>query len=662
MDPRGSVRAGVRPYLNITPASQEEQKIVHRFGKVFQIGFYREDMFKQLKNRFFFAKPTDDFKMKFNIENEILVLFNDLPTFETRTFDFVDKLTTEYSNRLDRICVVVVSKDPNIEARMEVINAKQDSGRIVVPFTYSELLSAHQEAPFIENRFRKFFYSRDLFDLDSPIRTDSFFYGRNHIVQRFYDRYSNSENSALFGLRKIGKTSVLYALKRVCDQRGVPSLYIDCQSPSLHKRRWFEALQYIVRQASKQLHDIKDDWLSDVDYKEKDSAVLFEQDLKKLSTMKGNRRILLILDEVENIAFDLSPSEHWKNGQDFLLFWQTLRSIFQSNRDIFCFIVAGVNPTILERTAIKNSDNPIFNIATPQYLELFTLDVVRDMVSDIGRYMGLSFEEEVFFLLHEDFGGHPFLTRIACSNISRLIGVDRPRTVTKYWYRQNKDKFSREVMNYVEQLLFVLREFYAQEYSLLEILAGGDSRKFEETVGSLPSAAKHLEGYGLVNMRRNEYYFRLKIVEEFLQSRSVLVRVFSTKEEKIAEVSRRRNTIEDKLKKLATVILHASYGVESRARVLKAIPEERRAKIEHLPLDDILTDHFYFLDMVQLYVKEFKWFENIFEKQSERFYSALDHINRFRIDAHAKDISDDDLQMLILDFNWLDKCLSKVNL
>jgi len=556
--------------------------------------------------------------------------------------------------------VVLISKDPQIVSIIRDNNARTDAGRIAVPFTYSELFSSQEDRSYIENRFRAFFYSRDLFDLDSPIRTDSFFYGRNNIVQSFYDKYSNSENSALFGLRKIGKTSVLYAIKRLCEQRGVPVVYIDCQSPAVHKKRWYETLQYLIFQAKKQWGlEISSSELSR-QYSEKEAAEFFEKDLQKLKAAKNNRRILFIFDEIEHLTHGLSFSDHWKNGDDFIYFWQTIRSIFQSDRDVFSFVIAGVNPTIIEKTSVSNTDNPIFNIATPQYLDLFSFETVSEMVSDIGRYMGMTFDNEVFFLLHEDFGGHPFLTRIACSQINKLIAVERPAKISKFWYRQNRDAFTERVMTYVEQLLLVLKDFYPEEYSLLEKLAKGDIRSFEETISTLPSAGKHLNGYGIINTKQREYFFKLKIVEEYLLEKINFQKIAGSKEEKIAEVSRRRNLLEDGLKGLARVLLQAKYGIQMREKFLNAIPHERRIKIEQLPLEEILADHCYFLDLANLYVKEFPLFENIFDKNSDKFIKSMQHINTYRIDAHAKDIDEDDFQMLILEFNWLEKCLGKL--
>ena len=154
-----------------------------------------------------------------------------------------------------------------------------------------------------------------------------------------------------------------------------------------------------------------------------------------------------------------------------------------------------------------------------------------------------------------------------------------------------------------------------------------------------------MNGYGIINTKQREYFFKLKIVEEYLLEKINFQKIAGSKEEKIAEVSRRRNLLEDGLKGLARVLLQAKYGIQMREKFLNAIPHERRIKIEQLPLEEILADHCYFLDLANLYVKEFPLFENIFDKNSDKFIKSMQHINTYRIDAHAKDIDEDDFQM-----------------
>ncbi len=39
------------------------------------------------------------------------------------------------------------------------------------------------------------------------------------------------------------------------------------------------------------------------------------------------------------------------------------------------------------------------------------------MVSTIGNYMGMRFDDEIYTYLTDDFGGHPFIIRQVCSHL-----------------------------------------------------------------------------------------------------------------------------------------------------------------------------------------------------------------------------------------------------
>src|SRR5690606_35395099 len=116
--------------------------------------------------------------------------------------------------------------------------------RIIIPFSYFDFVTKDAEN-LIKQRLKEFFYGRDLFSFESPLQNDTYFYGRTDVVQFFYDKYKSGENCGLFGLRKIGKTSVLFALKRYLVLRNETAVFIDCQEPSFHMRRWYESLQFL---------------------------------------------------------------------------------------------------------------------------------------------------------------------------------------------------------------------------------------------------------------------------------------------------------------------------------------------------------------------------------------------------------------------------------
>ena len=217
---------GVKQGLRLC-GNEDEIKVANQLSKFFKITFSKEGTFKTTSYVFNFLQPGEEFREYYNLYNEVLLLFSPYTEFESRTLDFVDKTLEEFDNRLDKVCVFLVSRDGDIETKINGLNTANKDSRIIVPFTYAEILQNGISKTDINTKLRKYFYSRDLFALESPLKTEAYFYGRNTLIQKLYDKYLIGEQSGLFGLRKTGKTSVLYALERQMVLRSGCYVYID---------------------------------------------------------------------------------------------------------------------------------------------------------------------------------------------------------------------------------------------------------------------------------------------------------------------------------------------------------------------------------------------------------------------------------------------------
>ena len=60
------------------------------------------------------------------------------------------------------------------------------------------------------------------------------------------NRHKSGEHTGLFGLRKSGKTSIIYAVERTLSASGERYVSLDCESPSVHKLRWNELLEKLI--------------------------------------------------------------------------------------------------------------------------------------------------------------------------------------------------------------------------------------------------------------------------------------------------------------------------------------------------------------------------------------------------------------------------------
>jgi hypothetical protein len=640
---------GIKQNL-VLQGSKRDIQVTKFFSRFFGVTFSKEGRFKRKTDyTMVFLQPSETMQLNFNLSNEMLLLFSQYPKFDTRTFDLVDKTLEDYSNRLDKLCVIIVSEDASFIDEISRLIEAQSDFRLIVPFLYDEILSSNYNETKIYNRMRKFLYSRDLFALESPLQKDDYFFGRSHVVQQLLGKYLSGEQSGLFGLRKIGKTSVLYALQRTLIHRNGKSLFIDCQSPAVHMKKWYQLLEYIVIEFSKR-YDLYY-FFKSISYNEGNAASRFEKDIGDLYDLLEKQRILLIFDEIENISYSVSMNEHWKSGNDFLYFWQTIRSVYQKNPNILSFVIAGVNPTIVEIPLIQKSDNPIFGMIKSIYLDFFELSDIKHMVSRIGGYMGLQFDEEIFTYLVEDYGGHPFLTRQVCSLINKTI-KDKPSKVDKYLYKGKKENFDTTITPYVDQIISVLENWYPHELKLLSILAAKGNTQFQQEINS-KNEINHLLGYGIVVKYKNSYNITINAVSKYAQKVFIDNSIPDNLDEKWASISKRRNKIEINIREIIKNALQSNLGKASTKNILLGVKNSSiRDTIKTNTVSKILEDYFYFPDYIVVISKNWKYFENIFADKSD-FIMCMKTINEYRVDAHAKQIDDATYFRLDYALKWI---------
>ena len=159
-----------------------------------------------------------------------------------------------------------------------------------------------------------------------------YFCGRTELIHSIINKHLSGENAGIFGLRKTGKTSILYGVERALERKKSISVFIDCQT--LHLKPWNIALMHII-QSIQQKCSLKKADLKLLDNYDKEHFVAdyFYDDILTAYNKSGKKSILLIFDEVENITFDTSLSESWKSGNDFIKFWQIVRSTYQKYRE-----------------------------------------------------------------------------------------------------------------------------------------------------------------------------------------------------------------------------------------------------------------------------------------------------------------------------------------
>jgi hypothetical protein len=159
-----------------------------------------------------------------------------------------------------------------------------------------------------------------------------------------------------------------------------------------------------------------------------------------------------------------------------------------------------VNGTVIETPTYEGHDNPVFSMAQKRYVPMFSTDEIGVMVRTLGRFMGLMFEDKCFRYLKETYGGHPLITRQACSLVHHSISdaIKRPCTVTLEYLKKTEDERHQKLNTYAKYVLGVLAAWYPNEYQMLQHLAQGDTQSYREFERDVPEYTEHLRSYELV--------------------------------------------------------------------------------------------------------------------------------------------------------------------
>lgn len=642
---------GINPMAKLHSFHEEERQIINTLAKTFYVtnGGTEIRLGATSKYRYCLIKPTDLFGEKFNLRREMVVVFSDYRKFEPRTFDAIAEVFNRNKQefRIDKMCSIIISRDNNVCEEVSQILKSDVEMQVVVPFSYEELYEGNKTI-LITKRFQEFFYERDLFAFESPLKKDIYFFGRREYVHELISRHNSAENSGVFGLRRSGKTSVLQAVERATKYTDIDCVFIDCQN--LYHFSWYKALYSVISAiTTKQSRPID---TNDVKkYTEENANSQFILDLDVI-LQTSNRDVLLLFDEIEQITPKLGMEENWKEGDDFVKFWHVIRSCFHKWGHRFTFILAGTNPSAIEQISINKHDNPLFNqLKFDTYLPPFDFESTKEMVNKLGTYMGISFDDMVCARLTQDFGGHPYLIRHFCSAINSYIhesGLEKPISVTNAIYDKVMPIFSeKSADNYCRFILGVLIDYYPEENKFLEKLALGNITEYSREAYD-PQIIAHLLGYGIIENNRGVLGFKIEVLKNYLSRKYAYHRQNMSLEEKWAEISERRNQVEPQLRTIVKNHLKAAYGNAAKNKVLESMRPDIRQKYASLPYKDLFDPKKCEIYFSQLgYLIEMNWdvcFKNIFTKSKQTIKSYFIIINNLRSECHAAPVTDDEME------------------
>ncbi|MGK7863150.1 hypothetical protein [Falsiroseomonas sp. E2-1-a4] len=410
--------------------------------------------------------------------------------------------------RVDPTLFLLATPDrtaPDFLKRHASLNSQ---ARVPVVLNSDDLQAGASDIWLVRRAISAQLYSRDLFNEQLPLRSDLYFVGRDKMVADLLTSIKQSRNRGLFGLRKTGKTSALFKVRRLAERDRIVTLYYDCKDPEIRSMRWNE---FLVRIMS----DLRSRGFST--RRAHSGREHVSGQFKRLIAANSSRgHVCIIFDEIEYVSPLAKLDIHWH--KDFVPFWQTLWTT-QSESRTLSFLISGVNPTVVELDEVDGVQNPVFGIVSADYLTGLSSSEVKMMLEQIGKRMGLVFGNEAVSYIVGRYGGHPLLTRMACSYMHTFVqgrGQGRPANITEALLKSTEQDREDEISFYCRHVISELRQFYPDEYQVLEMLSSGNVAGFLETSKGADHV-KHIVGYGLIDgSQKQKPTIKLPVVSRFI--------------------------------------------------------------------------------------------------------------------------------------------------
>lgn len=324
---------------------------------------------------------------------------------------------------------ILIYKDPpDSLARIRIAEAQLKDNCVITPIPFAEIEKALPDSLACKKLLSKYtdrYLSRPNFFEDRNAISDSFmFFGRTQILSRLKDDLIRRQGIHLLGLRKTGKTSTILQLGYIL--RPHPTIHIDLQGHVFGSQYGTRLFNLILEKLSGLIRisppHISED--SPVDQ----SAVRFQKNLIQIASKIEKRGyqlpIILLMDEIECML--PRPSDPVESAREFNTVMRIFRALSQEQQ-ILSFLVAGVHPDsnrINYWSQAGVATNPVFSYFKEVYLTPFREEDTRMMIEDLGRLMGLEFDEETLKRIHDLSGGQPFVARQLASILYEELSGD----------------------------------------------------------------------------------------------------------------------------------------------------------------------------------------------------------------------------------------------
>ena len=637
------------------------------FSQLFTISSESVRYFENGEYLVMFARGSKRVQSILGIEREILIIGNIYADQQARSLRFARRIINESDGRLEKTLCVFVHQDPRGNSKLK--RWGRENGLAIIPiYTASGILPRGQE---LERLLSYEFFTQDPFDVTGPVANDTQFFGRRTEAQELARKLQSGHIRSCFGIRKIGKTSILHrVLAEIKDNYDAVTVFIDCQRDDVFGLDAAGLLYSITQsllslKASGQPYAEVDASASPGDLA--DAAKRFQAALSQFEVP-----VIIAFDEVDYITPSNGGAPQWRAG--FIEFWRNVRAAYHAaarDERKVSLLVSGVSSRWFSVESIDGVENAALAFIPEEYLNPLPRGAANAMIKNIGSMAGLRFEDAALEAISSFCSDMPFWIRKACSFIhSGIETAIRPVTLSASTVVSMLETYGRHegaalAMVALQHLFRVYPELKAPALAMTT-----DSPDIS------PSTRRTLSRYGISTPAGSISGTMMRMALVMLSEEASTSRAnpeatapvpesrlpMSEWAEELAGISYRRNVMERSLRSivinfLRVPALSSRDAPSAKTVLLAAVPERRKAELEPFNLDAI-ADKLFWLELIAIINKNWTLFERIFGDKTAFNHNA--NIVNDRPDAHAKHLELGDIAMHRRALQWLDDRIAHV--
>lgn len=418
---------------------------------------------------------------------------------------------------------------PNIDSvRDRVMSILSEGTEVIVPLDQNTLQDSEDALNNLRELLGTYLGSRDLYNSTLPVSGRRFF-GREKLLVKITDQVHNGEFLGVYGLRKMGKTSLVYQLRDEKLQNDAVA-YVDLQASAAitlgdcAPLYWELERDLYLRLYEKEpttasiLRLGRMNKFTELSDGSERIRLVFAEDIRALldalytGEISSVKRLVIVLDELERLL----PIAGQSGANGYIEFFGLLRGLAQTERyrNLISCVVVAANSMISEQSYWEGRENPVFALYKPIYLSPLEKDECTKMIRTLGKGMSIYWDDEAIETVFAETAGHPFLTRIFCSRVARQYPT-RPLTITAVQVQEQITPFIRDEGDKLRQIIELLHKNFPEEVEILEKIAL-DETPYDISDESL----RHLLDYSLIAPSESTYRVTLNLLRRWIRHRA----------------------------------------------------------------------------------------------------------------------------------------------